>query len=310
MKNKLSVSQQISHMIAKGITFNHISQNDAVQFLEKNNYYFRIKSYAKNYEKYHQTKKQGQYINLDFAYLKELSIIDMHLRRALLRMTLDIEHRLKVRLLNDVLQNDGEDGYAIIQDFFKQDGSKIKSTLNSTYTRLQTSSQRNSYTSELVQKYHPNYPIWNIVEIISFGDLIILYKFCYKRFGLSKAPFSELFWSTKIIRNATAHNNCILNNLRTKIPTQLSNTVRTFLKANPNTEQLYYEYKDCYVMMDIISVCYLYNELADSNRKREIFKHILTITNKVLTKAFFQKNRAITEPFKLLENTIKLLLAA
>ncbi len=58
-KEKLSTQEQIEHMSTKGITFNLASKNDALSFLEESNYYFRIKSYAKNYQKYNKTEKKG-----------------------------------------------------------------------------------------------------------------------------------------------------------------------------------------------------------------------------------------------------------
>ncbi len=75
-KVKLSVQEQINHIESKGITFNLISKDEAQNFLEEYNSYFRLKSYAKNFSKYNNSIKKGKYINLDFLYLKELSIID------------------------------------------------------------------------------------------------------------------------------------------------------------------------------------------------------------------------------------------
>lgn len=118
IKAKLSITDQINHIKSKGITFNFISESDARLFLEDYNSYFRLKSYAKNFPKYDKLPHKGKYINLDFLYLKELSIIDFYLRRILLKMTIDIEYRLKIILLKDFNQNQNDDGYQIVQDFF------------------------------------------------------------------------------------------------------------------------------------------------------------------------------------------------
>ena len=80
MKEKLTVEQQIQHMKSKGVQFNIVSEEEATSYLTSNTYYFKIKAYAKNYDKYRTTEKAGQYVNLEFAYLKDLAIIDMLLR--------------------------------------------------------------------------------------------------------------------------------------------------------------------------------------------------------------------------------------
>lgn len=77
MKEKLTVEQQIQHMKSKGVQFNIVSEEEAISYLTNNTYYFKIKAYAKNYDKYRTTEKAGQYVNLEFAYLKDLAIIEL-----------------------------------------------------------------------------------------------------------------------------------------------------------------------------------------------------------------------------------------
>ena len=107
-KVKLTVDEQITDMRTKNVQFEICSIEDAKKFLKYNNYYFKLKSYARNYVVNPQTKK---YYNLDFAYLVELSKLDMHIRKIILEMSLDVEHYLKVRLMNDLSNNPLEDGY-------------------------------------------------------------------------------------------------------------------------------------------------------------------------------------------------------
>lgn len=134
---KLSIDEQITDMQGKGITFLYSSKEDAKRFLKYNTYYFKIKAYERNYDKYNATDKKGQYINLDFAYLKELSILDMYLRKTILSMALDIEHALKVQLLYDLSQNPLEDGYSIVNEYLGQDFTTVKSIMIKLADQLQ-----------------------------------------------------------------------------------------------------------------------------------------------------------------------------
>ena len=74
-RKKLTIAEQISDMHQKGITFHYTEEQDVSRFLKYNNYYFKLKSYGKNYDKYNSTEKKGQYLNLDFSYLQELSTL-------------------------------------------------------------------------------------------------------------------------------------------------------------------------------------------------------------------------------------------
>ena len=51
MKKLLSIDELIEHMKQKGITFKEVSESDAKEFLQKNNYYMKLAAYRANYEK-------------------------------------------------------------------------------------------------------------------------------------------------------------------------------------------------------------------------------------------------------------------
>lgn len=98
-KKKLSFDDQINDLKAKNVKFELYSEEEAKKYLQYNNYYFKLKSYARNYTKYSKIDMKDKYINLDFAYLVELSSLDMYLRRLIVGLCLDIEHVLKTRFI-------------------------------------------------------------------------------------------------------------------------------------------------------------------------------------------------------------------
>ncbi|MDK4483564.1 Abi family protein [Fusobacterium necrophorum] len=197
-KSKQSSSQLIEHMKEKGIKFNIVNEVEAQQFLENNNYYFKLAAYRNNYEK----NSEGKYLNLDFAYLKELSIIDMELRYLILQMALDIEHFIKVKILNDIEKNDLEDGYNIVTEFCSQN-ERVNSTIDN--------HAKSEYCRKLIQKHKGKFPLWAFVEVISFGDTIKLYEFYCRKYGTLQNW--KLLYPVRDIRNAAAHSNCLIYNL-------------------------------------------------------------------------------------------------
>lgn len=54
-----------------------------------------------------------------------------------------------------------------------------------------------------------------LIEVLSFGDFIKLYELYYSLYPeQTNEVASDLIWPLKFIRNASAHNNCLLNTLR------------------------------------------------------------------------------------------------
>ena len=108
LKPKTTIDEMIKLLESKNIKFKLISKNEAKDYLIKNNNYYNITSYKKNFVKYQMGVNKAKYLNLDFAYLKDLGIIDFRLRMILFKMINSIEHYLKLRILKYIeLINEG-----------------------------------------------------------------------------------------------------------------------------------------------------------------------------------------------------------
>lgn len=115
-KLKLPISAQVEYMRDHcGIQFEISPEEDAIAFLSNSNYFFKVKSFAKDYPK---DRFSGKYIGLDFAYLRELSLLDAYLRKEIISIAVDIEHFLKVGLISAISENPDEDGYSLMDAFF------------------------------------------------------------------------------------------------------------------------------------------------------------------------------------------------
>lgn len=223
---KLSVQEQIDHMKSKGIKFNIFDEEKALHFLEFNTYFFKLKSYAKNYEKYLRGENCGKYVNLEFAYLIELSTLDLHLRKFIIKLCLDIEHHLKLKLVRDCCNNKHEDGYTIVKDFLNEN-PKIKSDFEFKATSY------NTITHDLLRKFKDNLAIWNIVEVLTFGDFKKLYTKYYTKYP-SDDSLIHFIWSVNFLRNAAAHNNCLLNSLKSPYSRVARNkSITSIISTNP-----------------------------------------------------------------------------
>lgn len=206
----LNIDDQIKHLKNKGVTFELINEDEAKNYLKYNNNYFKLTSYRKNYDKHPDGQEKGKYINLDFAYLKDLAIIDMNLRYKIVHIALDIEHHTRLEILNKAIDC-GEDGYQIVKDYMNSLDKKRYHILESEINRNIGS----VYCGGIVDKYDKSYPIWAFLEIIPFGGLISFYRFCADRFN-DKEMLDNYYrlLTCKEIRNAAAHSNSILNDLR------------------------------------------------------------------------------------------------
>lgn len=292
MKPLLTSDGLIAHMESKGIQFTIDSKDCAKHFLEEHNYYLKLASYRENYQKYIEGPKKGKYINLEFAYLRELSTIDMYLRYLIIQMSLDIEHYLKVKLIHAVENTPGEDGYHLIRKFNVKDNNNVLARIN----RHRSS----EYCKALIDKYQSDYPVWVFVELISFGDLTNLCSF-YSNLYKNKIMDSVLLNSVRDIRNASAHSNCLINHLRpgnNRAHGSIITRVKKIPGISENTRDKKLSNK---ILYDFTCLLFAYDEIVSSEetkrkRKREIsdFFSVRMVKNK----EWFLKNNIITSSYQ------------
>lgn len=290
-KPKLTIPKQVKYMDENcGIKFEICTKEDAVKFLEESTYFFKVKAFAKVFPK---EKDSNKYQNLDFAYLRELSTLDMYLRKEILNIALDFEHYLKVWLIKDLSQREEEDGYNIVEQFFKthpEEKDQIESKAKSSVCKD---------LSEALQ--NKGYAMWNLVEILSFGGLIKLYDLYSTKYNV-KIEAHDLLLSIKCIRNAAAHNNCLLNSLRQPYSKEIKGTkcLATYLSTIPGMGRKMINSKlENPVSHDFAALMMGYDKIVTSNSaKIATYSRLKDFFDKKLTrKAIYFKNNEIISSY-------------
>lgn len=266
LKTKYTIEEQINNFKTKNIKFDIMDEKYAAQYLSYNTYFFKLKSFE-----YNETKKQ--YINLDFAYLVELSKIDMYLREYIIKLSLDTEHFLKVKFMYDLTNNDLEDGYNIVNIFLNKYPYISQNIENK---------KRDSACADLIHKYNDHWAAWNIIEVLSFGDFVKLFQLYYNLYPDKKSNvIVNLLWPLKFIRNASAHNNCLLNTLRKPyMHTHLFNDKRNTIEPNKELVSLLIKVPDISkntrkkklvnpIIHDFVASLFLFNEICSSQILKE-----------------------------------------
>ena len=294
---KLSIDDQIEHLANKhGVTFNIKGKDAAKEFLQNNNFYHKIKAYSKNFSTY-QSKEHplfGKFCDLDFEYLVELSTIDMYLRRIIMTMSLDIEHFLKVKLINDITNNKNENAYNIVHKYLEIISDKKIDEI---------SYKLNNYYSNTYNKHDlNNTPAWELVEVLSFGDFIEFYELYYKSYNPEDNMINNLK-PVQWLRNAAAHNNCIINDLTVpEIPVfKVNKTINTFVSQidgiSPATRIKKLSNKSIH---DFVVTLYVFNNVISSPKiKDHTMRDLKWLVNirMISKKDYFEKNALINSSY-------------
>ncbi|MBQ9001064.1 MAG: Abi family protein [Eggerthellaceae bacterium] len=211
-KPLLTVEEQIAHLKSKGITFDLCGEAEAATILAKQNNYLRITSYRQLFDRQTEGANVGAYINLDFGDLAALSSLDRKLRETFLALTVDVEHFAKMKVLASV-EDHGEDGYGIVSDFYAGLNHAGRNAIQGAmHARGGIGERHDAYAGDLIAHHLADMPVWVFLEVIDFGTFVNFYLFCANRWE-DNVMLQEHYAlkSVKALRNATAHNHCIVN---------------------------------------------------------------------------------------------------
>lgn len=284
-------------MVNKGIKFDIISKDDAITFLNNNTYFTKLYAFKHNYMK----NKSGKYVNLDFAYLKELSTIDMYLRKVLFDICLDIEHYMKINILN-YLSTHNYDGYDIMIEYLNYNKNN---NLDSLKRQAKT-----SYTRDLIDRHYPYVPVWVFLETASTGQLINFYDFYKNKINTVDEIPIYLFESLKSIRNAGGHNSCILNNLfKSNDSTDSGRFINNWIKVNLKSigDRSRKNNLKNVVKKDIIITLFIFNKFVTSQAiKNARYKELNELLNGrfVRNKEYFYKNDNIKSSYIFMKKVV------
>lgn len=165
---------------------------------------------------------------------------------------------------------------------------------------------KNPYCSGLVSSFSDDMPIWAYVELANFGDIKDLIKYYSNKTGWSIGIDLDTLDRVRQLRNACAHGNCIINDLKpvhsTKpgvsiAPPYITNyiysagikkaTLHTKM-SNPRINQ-------------IVHLLFAYDKLVNSDNTRSMrLKDLQNLMNNRLlaNKSYFANNNTLISTYR------------
>ena len=316
LRPMMKISNMIEYLKKKNIKFEKISEEDAEKYLRYNNNYYNVTSYKHNFERYLVDGKFiDKFIDLDFAYLKDLAIIDHRTRLVLFKMIIDIEHYLKIRILNLIENIEKEDGYRIVNMYLEKDFNDEKfpkKVHNSIFKKVGS-----EYYNKIFSKYDidkdkklENIPVWEFLEIITFGELVNFYEFFSKEYNL-KIEIKNVFILREIVklRNAVAHNSCVLCDLDKKDNNFAPDyKIVSYLKSCNIKKETRDNKLSNSRIRQITYTLYMFNEIVTSTGiKKNITKDISNLFYEriILHKEYYNNNELLKSIYSYFKNIIE-----
>lgn len=226
-----TIKEQIEILESRGLIID--DEEKAEQFLSNLNYY-RLSAYTLTLR-----KNDHFYSNVHFSEVMQIYQFDMELRTALMYLLESIEVSMRTYIGYYHSKKYGPLGYLESKTF--EDEGRYEKFTKDYNSAINEYGDKEVFVKHHKEAYGGQFPIWVLVELLSFGTLSRLFKnltieikqeICSEKFGLINENYIENWLQgLTILRNICAHRGRIYNRL---IPfgLKLSNKDRKMLKMN------------------------------------------------------------------------------
>lgn len=263
----------------KGIDFIVMTRSQAENKLKNITNYYKVSCFKKNF-----IKIDSKYENLDFAALYNLYEFDVNLRECFLKMSLDLEHHLKKKIIYLIMESSNIKHISIYKRFNdyllkKYENKKPTELFDSLFREVNI----HHYDYPIYAKYgrnrtRGNLPIWVLMEKMMANYLNEFLNFYvesslpnYKYF----IPATKYNYRNVIkIRNASAHNRpllfdiCTLEGSVKRLPEHVKVRIKNKFEKE-SIEKISDKIKNK-KFIDILSLLYLYDLYVEDEKLKRL----------------------------------------
>ncbi len=131
---------------------------------------------------------------------------------------------------------------------------------------------------------------------MSFGDFIKLYELFYEKYSIANS-MKNFLWPVKFLRNAAAHNNCLLNNLKDYKTIKPNNRINNYVSTIPGISKEGRKKKMSNpVIHDFVVTLYVFNTLEVSSQiKKNVMSELIELMDSrfLKNKNYFKDNQLL-----------------
>ena len=301
------MNQTIRYMKSLNIKFANLKEADAQDIMRCEFSGTHLLSYAPLFDRYRSSEKAGQFVDLDFAYLYDLALIDTQLMKLVVCMCLDIERTIKAILLSDCEQI-GSPGN-LVEDFVSDNEPFFSEVYN-----LQNISF--AVRHAIADKKVADLDLDTFLEIIHYGTLERFVRYFYSQYapmlyGETHAPFEKHLIPIRRVRNPSAHNNGIISQLclPNSEPFEKNNQLLSFLGRHGISHRTLDTNMSKPVIHDLCNLLYMYAYYVRKDSTDNLLHKFQGFLENRCTQnaTYFHKNPALISAYRFLLDVIKIL---
>lgn len=201
---KTTYKNLINEMKADGVQFNDMSEIEATEYLAERNYEYKVKQFQHMF-----INDNGTFEDVEFAAIADMANIDGRMREYLVIVAIDVEHGIRTKIANTIIQSPHIDEMDFIE--------KLAEEKSYTYSTTVKTISNHPYDKKQKKEFKKEKNIFALLDVMTMGALADCLEFMlayYKDKPLADrkqlTKILQLMSYAKDIRNASVHSNEIL----------------------------------------------------------------------------------------------------